>query len=154
MSFEIEGLAEFIKNAEGVIDKWDEKKQVLLTRCALAINEEVTPLIPVDTDRLRASFQVGVVTPDYAEVGTNVHYALYVNDGHVQHRRALPVSYISAKGKRKYLSDKNQKFIMLKEGYVPGVHFLEKGMTAAEPRIKRIGESWMRELAKEIEGGK
>ena len=27
---------------------------------------------------------------DFVEVGTNVEYALYVNDGHVQHKRFLP----------------------------------------------------------------
>ena len=41
---------------------------------------------------------------------------------------------------------------MLKEKYIPGVFFLEKGMQAADPRIKNLGESFMEQIAREIEG--
>ena len=44
------------------------------------------------------------------------------------------------------------KGIMLKERYIPGVFFLENGMKQAEPRIKAKVESWMEEIAREIEG--
>lgn len=151
-SFEVPGWKEFTERAQGVVDKYDAKKLVLMRRmCNIALSE-ITPLIPVDTSNLVSRFQVGAVTSDEGEVGTNVHYALYVNDGHVQHRRFLPVSYLSAKGKRKYISKPNQKGIMLKEGYVPGVHFLEKGMTAAEPRLNSLIKSFMEQIGREIEG--
>lgn len=89
------------------------------------------------------------------EVGTNVEYALYVNDGHAQHRRFLPVSYLSVKGKKKYIdSSENIGGIMLKERYIPGAFFLEKGMQAATPRMKRLGESFMVQIGREIEGSK
>lgn len=101
----------------------------------------------------RGSFQVGVVTPNEAEIGTNVEYALYVNDGHVQHRRFLPISYLSAGGRGKYIQPGNTKGIMLKEKYIPGKHFLENGMRQAEPRLKTIGESFMQQIGREIEGG-
>ena len=151
-SFEVPGWKEFTERAQGVVDKWDTKKLILMQRMCNICLSEITPLIPVDTSNLVSRFQVGVVTPDEGEVGTNVHYALYVNDGHVQHRRFLPVSYLSAKGRRTYITEANQKGIMLKEGYVPGKHFLEKGMTAAEPRLKTLGESFMEQIGREIEG--
>ena len=96
-SFEIPGFEEFMERAEAVADNLEAKKMKLTGDLALIIQEEVSPLIPVDTSRLVSSFQIGTVTPDYSEVGTDVEYALYVNDGHVQHRRFLPVSYLSAK---------------------------------------------------------
>ena len=96
--FTIDGWEEFTARCEGVVDKWEDKKKLLLQKMANICLEEISPLIPVDTSNLVSKFQVGVVTPDYAEVGTNVEYALYVNDGHAQHRRFLPIKYISVNG--------------------------------------------------------
>lgn len=155
-SFEVPGWKEFTERAQEVVDKWDEKKIVLLTKMANVYLSETIPFIPTNTDRLRMSFQVGVVTPDEAEIGTNVHYALYVNDGHIQHERLLPVKYISTKyqGKYRQVEVKREHFIHLRERFIPGSHFVEKGMTAAEPRMKTVIESWMEQIAREIEGGK
>jgi len=156
-SFEIPGFDDFMKRVEVVADKLDSKKMKLTGDLALIAQEEITPLIPVDTSRLVSSFQIGTVTPEYSEIGTNVEYALYVNDGHVQHSRFLPATYLSAKGKRLYLKSQkgskgDPKGIMLKEKYIPGKFFLEKGMKTAEPRMKTKIESWMEEIAREIEG--
>ena len=155
-SFEIPGFEDFIKRAEAVVDNWDEKKLELMQKLGGVSLEEISPLIPVDTSRLVSSFQIGTVTPNYAEVGTNVDYALYVNDGHVQHRRFLPLSYLSAKGRRLYMKNvkgnRESKGIMLKERYIPGTFFLEKGMKQAEARMKKALESWMEDIAREIEG--
>lgn len=155
--FEIPGWEEFTKRCQNVADKWDDKKKSLLQKMAKVCLEEITPLIPVDTSNLVSKFQIGVITPDYAEVGTNVEYALYVNDGHVQHRRFLPISYLSAGGRTKYVHTSGKKGkksggIMLKERYIPGVFFLENGMQAATPRMKRLGESFMVQIGREIEG--
>lgn len=155
-SFEVPGWEDFVKRAQGVVDKWEQKKQILTGDLANVYLEETLPLIPVDTSRLVSSFQIGAVTPDYSEVGTNVEYALYVNDGHVQHRRFLPISYLSANGRKKYIraqkGGKEPKGIMLKEKYIPGVFFLEKGLEAAKPGFKELGESFMEQIGREIEG--
>lgn len=163
--FEIPGWDEFVARCEGVVDKWEDKKKLLLQKMANICLEEISPLIPVDTSNLVSKFQVGVVTPDYAEVGTNVEYALYVNDGHAQHRRFLPIKYISVNGKglnkTEIIAKYGEKFkgkkggiggIMLKERYIPGVFFLENGMQSATPRMKRLGESFMVQIGREIEG--
>lgn len=151
--FEVPGWKEFTERCQGVVDKFEEKKLVLMNKMANICLSEISPLIPVDTSRLVSSFQVGVVTPNEAEIGTNVEYALYVNDGHVQHRRFLPISYLSAGGRGKYIQPGNTKGIMLKEKYIPVKHFLENGMRQAEPRLKTIGESFMQQIGREIEGG-
>ena len=116
--FEVPGWKEFTERCQGVVDKFEEKKLVLMNKMANICLSEISPLIPVDTSRLVSSFQVGVVTPNEAEIGTNVEYALYVNDGHVQHRRFLPISYLSAGGRGKYIQPGNTKGIMLKEKYI------------------------------------
>ena len=85
-------------------------------------------------------------------MGTNVHYALYVNDGHVQHRRFLPAERLSAGGRAKYLKD-GGKGIMLSERYVSGKFFMEKGFNDAKPRLQTLVNSFMEQVAREVEGG-
>ena len=84
--------------------------------------------------------------------GTNVEYALYVNDGHVQHKRFLPAERLSANGKSVYLKKKDQKGIMLSERYIQGKFFLEKGAQSAKPRIERACDSWLRDTFREAIG--
>ena len=150
--FEVPGWKEFTERCQGVVDKFEEKKLVLMNKMANICLSEISPLIPVDTSRLVSSFQVGVVTPNEAEIGTNVEYALYVNDGHVQHRRFLPISYLSAGGRGKYIQPGNTKGIMLKEKYIPGKHFLENGMRQSEPHMKNLIESFMEQNMREMLG--
>ena len=117
--------------------------------------EEITPLIPVDTSNLVSKFQIGVITPDYAEVGTNVEYALYVNDGHVQHRRFyLFPTYPLEVEKNMYIpQEKGEKVrgIMLKERYIPGVFFWRM-VCKRLPQNEKAGESFMLQIGREIEG--
>ena len=151
----IEGWAEFVENFGKLADKWEEKKAVLLQRMGNIYHEEIIPHVPVDTSRLVDNiFVFGEGIPqDYIEVGTNVHYALYVNDGHVQHKRFLPAERLSAGGRTKYLKGTNQKGIMLTERYVEGKFFMEKGMADAKPRLERLINSFMEQCAREVEGG-
>ena len=116
---------------------------------------EIIPYVPVDTSRLVDSiFVFGEGIPqDYVEVGTNVEYALYVNDGHVQHKRFLPAERLSVGGRAKYLKNKDQKGIMLSERYVQGAFFMEKGFNDAKPRLVRLVNSFMEQCAREVEGG-
>lgn len=153
--FSIEGWDEFVQNFASFVDKWEEKKAVLLKRMGNIYHEEVIPHVPVDTSRLVDNiFVFGEGIPqDYVEVGTNVHYALYVNDGHVQHKRFLPAERLSAGGKSKYLKQ-GAKGIMLSERYVAGKFFVEKGMNGAKPRLETLINSFMEQCKREVEGGK
>lgn len=88
--FEVFGLDELIECFEALIDKWEEKKVVLLNKIGNILDAEIKPLVPVDTSRLADSFSFYVDVSGSlgsVEYGTNVEYALYVNDGHVQHKR-------------------------------------------------------------------
>lgn len=154
--FEIEGWSDFVKAFSAYVDKWDAKKHVLLGRIGGIMEQEIKPLIPVDTSRLASSFSIEV-GGDYVAYGTNVEYALYVDEGHVQHKRFVPVTALSANGGKsytKYLKSNNQKGIMLKERYVAGKHYIDKGMANAIPRIENLIESFMEQMAAEVEGGK
>ena len=149
--FTIEGWDEFVKNYAALVDTWESKKQVLLQRIGLIMRAEISPLIPVDTSRLVSSFSVEI-GGDFVKYYSNVEYALYVDEGHVQHKRFLPIKYLSVGGRAKYIKGKNQKGIMLKERYVPGVHYIDKGMEKAQPRIERLVESFMENMFREAMG--
>lgn len=155
LGFSIEGWDEFVERFADLVDKWGDKKKILLERMGNIYHAEIIPNVPVDTSRLVDSlFVFGEGIPlDYIEVGTNVEYALYVNDGHVQHKRFLPADKLTVGGKTKYLKNSNQKGIMLSEKYVNGAFFMEKGMQSAKPRFERLVESFMRQIAREVEGG-
>ena len=90
--FTIEGWDEFCR--ELLVSLWINgriRKKILLQRMANIYHGEVIPHVPVDTSRLVDSITIfGEGIPhDFVEVGTNVEYALYVNDGHVQHKRVF-----------------------------------------------------------------
>ena len=152
--FTIEGWGDFVENFSKFVDKWADKKKILLQKMANIYHGEVIPHVPVDTSRLVDSITIfGEGIPhDFVEVGTNVEYALYVNDGHVQHKRFLPAERLSANGKSVYLKKKDQKGIMLSERYIQGKFFLEKGAQSAKPRIERACDSWLRDTLREAIG--
>ncbi len=153
--FSIDGWAEFVKNYSQFVDNWSAKKAELLQRMGNILLRNVLPNVPVDTSNLISKISVfdDGIPQDYIEVGTNVKYALYVDEGHVQHKRFLPVDKLSVGGKSKYIKGKGQKGIILKERYVPGAHFMDKGLTASKPSLKRLIDSFMEECAREVEGG-
>lgn len=155
LGFSIDGWEEFVERFADLVDKWAEKKAKLLERMGNIYHAEIIPNVPVDTSRLVDSiFVFGEgISQDYVEVGTNVEYALYVNDGHIQHKRFLPAEKLSVGGKAKYLKDSNQKGIMLSEKYVQGAFFMEKGFNSAKPRLERLVNSFMLQIAREVEGG-
>ena len=154
LGFSIDGWDEFVQRFANLVDKWDEKKKILLQRMGNIYHEEIIPYVPVDTSRLVENiFVFGEGIPqDYVEVGTNIKYALYVNDGHVQHKRFLPAERLSVGGRAKYLKD-GAKGIMLSERYVQGAFFMEKGFNNAKPRLERLVDSFMVQIAREVEGG-
>ena len=156
MGFSIDGWAEFVENFAKFVDQWEAKKAILLQRMGNIYLSNMLPFVPVDTSRLIDSISLFTegIPSDYVEVGTNVKYALYVDEGHVQHKRFLPADKLTVGGRSKYLKSRDQKGIMLKESYVQGAHFLDKGLTAAKPSLTRLINSFMEECAREVEGGR
>lgn len=51
--FTIEGWDDFVENFSKFVDKWADKKKILLQRMANIYHGEVIPHVPVDTSRLQ-----------------------------------------------------------------------------------------------------
>ena len=152
--FTIEGWDEFVENIGKLADKWDDKKEVLLKRMGNTVLRKTKRHIPVDTSRLADNYHLDIsdIKQDVVTVGTNVHYAIYVNDGHVQHARFLPAKRLSSGGKKKYLK-KGADGIMLKESYVEGKHFVEQGLADSKEPLESLVNSFMEQIKREVEGG-
>lgn len=77
------GTGIFLENADGVSEKlkrlldMDKKLEII----ALMVEAEAKKLCPVRTGRLRASIHAGKERENVHYVGTNVHYAPYVEFG-------------------------------------------------------------------------
>ena len=83
--FSIDGWAEFVENFAKFVDSWEAKKAILLKRMGNIYLNNMLPFVPVDTSRLVDSISLFTegIPDDYVEVGTNVKYAIYVDEGHV-----------------------------------------------------------------------
>lgn len=56
--FTIEGWDDFVENFSKFVDKWADKKKILLQRMANIYHGEVIPHVPVDTSRLVDSITI------------------------------------------------------------------------------------------------
>lgn len=139
--FKIEGIEGFQKALAGVVNRFPEEKQKELLKLGLMLEAELKPLIPVDTSRLRSSFNTQIVDGDSAECGTDVEYAQAVNDGHTQKARFLPAEYLKGcKGKG----------VMLTNKFIPGKHFMEDGFQNLQPKAQAELEKWVQNMLDKI----
>jgi phage gpG-like protein len=110
------------------------------------IKKQITDDDVVDIGRLRASITTQKETDTSVLVGTNVDYAIAVNNGHIQHKRFLPAKYLTSVKGRTYLGEGNTEGIMLKEKFIAGRHFMEKGVQRADPLIQAELTRWFNNL--------
>jgi HK97 gp10 family phage protein len=84
VEFKLEGIEELVTNGDKLILELGPIVRDLLDKSIKAIERKAKRIAPVDTGRLRSSIssQVGPgQLPTYAEVGTNVNYARFVEFG-------------------------------------------------------------------------
>jgi len=77
------GTGIFLINFDKIKKKLEKQKKLeeAVERIAYLIEGEAKKICPVDTGRLRASIHVGKIKNSAYYVGTNVHYAPYVEFG-------------------------------------------------------------------------
>ena len=82
MKVTIKGLNMWEKWVTGVTEETIDKAQELVKETAYKIEADAKRLAPVDTGRLRASINTDIEQDGLvAEIGTNVEYAEWVEDG-------------------------------------------------------------------------
>lgn len=106
MDLNVNGLEELNKAIKEIVTQFPEEEQKQLMRLGYILEAEVKTRVPVDTGTLRASMTTQTVDQHNVEVGTNVEYAPYINDGHVTRD----------------------------DSFVEGVHFMEDSIEASEAK--------------------
>lgn len=148
---EIKGLDDWkkkmLKNAN---QDFPTLKRATLKRIAKIVEGQIKSLVPVDTGRLRNSFDSDLIDKDTAQVYTNVEYAKAVNNGFSIDQRFLPAKYLDTKNGRKYLKNGNKKGIMLHPQFVLGKHFMEKGIQNAEASVYNEIDNFINDMFKKM----
>lgn len=89
------------------------------------------------------------------EVGTNIDYASFVNDGHWTNKRGTSIRFVPGEwqGDRfVYIKGYNSGMI-LKRKWIEGRHYWESSLKAFEPVFKKSLEKSLEKWIKKIEGG-
>ncbi|WP_368490840.1 HK97 gp10 family phage protein [Clostridium sp. BJN0013] len=173
MGFDVDGLDEFKQELLKLVNeefKVEKKKE--LTKIGLMAEREIKHFVPVDTGRLRASINTQLIDENTAEVGTNVKYAKWVNDGHMLDSRFIPKTSLQANGGKAWrklninttveskvgstsyinetiklpITDSRVKGFKTHPQYILGRHFMEKGLQNAEPKIIQELDNWLNKL--------
>jgi hypothetical protein len=141
------------KKLYGAIENYDEFKHKELQRIGLMYQTEVKRECPVDTGWLRAHIDIVKVSADNMSVtvGTNVEYAKFVEEGHMQHERWLP-GYFRANGGFQYLprAEANGRGIKLKEKFIPGRWFFRNSLKKLRPKLKKEIQDFYDYMLKQI----
>lgn len=155
MTVKIEGLKEFANRLEKAASGELQKEFALwLEAMGFQFSEEIQMEIirtkTVDTRRLLNSFDKGDSDNVWKiskhgltlEIGTNVNYASYANDGHWQERRFVPGRW---NGQRFEYDPKAKTGMMLKAKWVEGTGYWESALAIFEKMFDKGLENKLQE---------
>lgn len=153
MGYELDDFEEFENCMEDLIKDWDLKKEFLLRRLGRIYQREVKKLTPRDTSNLVNKINVGEPEKDEIMVGTNVEYAIYVEEGHMQNARFVPGYWRGTEGFQYipyFEGSEGVGGMMLEEKFIEGAHMFKKGWNKAKPRVRTEIKDFMNELYREF----
>nr|WP_238941902.1 HK97 gp10 family phage protein [Bacillus sp. REN10] len=155
MSIKIRGLKQFMKQVEKAADR-DLKKEFGIWLEGMGmdflalIQNEIIRTETVDTRRLLNSFSRGDSESVWSinsggltlEIGTNLKYASYANDGHFQRKRFVPGYW---RGDRFVYDPGANTGMMLREKWVEGSHYWDNALVIFERIFERSLERRMQQ---------
>lgn len=166
--FESKGLKEFFEKCKRA-GSGDFKKELIQMLEGLGfdflrvIEDEILRRKVIDTRLLLASFQKGHSNDIWEfdeggltlEVGTNVEYARYVNDGHWTCKKGDAMRFVPGYWNGgKFTYDPSAKTgMMLKQKWVEGAHYWESGLKIMEAMLPGILERKLQEWINIYFGG-
>lgn len=159
MKFEIDGLEEFLNALDeaangGLAEQMELWLDAMGMEFLDLIQDEIigkkSAKKTVDTRRLLNSFKRGDSENVFSftdggltlEIGTNVDYASYVNDGHRQHRRWVPGQW---DGERFKYDPQSNTGMMLTERWVEGSYYWDNALAIFEKLFEKSLERRLQE---------
>lgn len=119
------------------------------------IQDEIISRKTVDTRLLLASFMKGKSNNVYAlkendlslEIGTNVEYAAYVNDGHWLNPQGVETRWVPGvwKGDIFEYTPGAKTGMLLKQKFIPGSHYWDAALKIIEKMIPHLLEAKMQQ---------
>lgn len=164
MSMDYSGFEELLNNFKDVQRKHEQFIRNFLTEMGMRTLRETKKLTPVDNGDLRNRWELSDVFRRgdelYIVITNPLEYASFVEDGHKQHKRFLPIKYLEeSKNSRPYLNQLRAKYgddiegIMLQEKWIPGVHMARIAITKIEREIPRRYERALRQFMHDLGAG-
>lgn len=156
VDIDISELERFVEKL-GTASKGDFKKELSLFLEALGfeflriLEDEIIEKKTVDTRLLLNSFQKGTENNIYTlneqnltlQVGTNVKYASYVNDGHWTCKQGEFMRFVPGYWSGdKFVYDSNSKTgMVLKQQWVPGSHYWDSALIIMQLMLPELMEA-------------
>lgn len=163
MSMDYRGFQKLLKSFESVQVQYESFINKFLLEMAMRCMSQTKKLTPVDTGNLRNKWELSNIKRIGDELQIEVinpeEYASFVEDGHWQDNRFLPIYHLDTGSKRsqqlaatirtKYGPD--AEGIMLKEKWVPGYHMARISITRLENEIPARFERAFKQFLKNLE---
>lgn len=152
MKFDIDGLEEFAKALDDAANGSLKDKMVLWLEAMGfefldIVQDEIIETGTVDTGRLLSSFNQGDRENIWSlsegnltiDLGTNLNYASYVNDGHWTNKQGVSVRWVPGywNGDRFVYDPGADTGMALKQQWVPGTHYWDFAFAIFEKTFSR-----------------
>ena len=164
MKLEIEGLDEFMGKLKvaangGFVDKLGEWLEAMGLEFLDLIQDEIIRTKTVDTRLLLNSFKRGDGDNVFSltdggmtlDVGTNVNYASYANDGHLQNKSGVARRWVPGywTGNRFVYEPGAKTGMMLKQKWIEGTQYWDSALAIFdrmfEKSLDRLLQKWIDE---------
>jgi hypothetical protein len=135
-----------------------------LTEMGMRALAQTKKLTPVDSGNLRNRWELSEVYRKgdslYIVLFNPVEYASFVEDGHMQRRRFLPIQYLEdSPANAKMVASIKQKYgddiqgVMLHDKWIPGHHMARISISKIEREIPKRYEKALKQFMKRLGAG-
>lgn len=164
MSMDFREFQDLLDSFKEVQKQHEAFLRKFLTEMGMRALAQTKKLTPVDTGNLRNRWELSQVYRKgdslYIVLFNPVEYASFVEDGHMQRRRFLPIQYLEdspanakmvASIKQKYGDD--VKGVMLQDKWIPGHHMARISISKIEREIPKRYEKALKQFMKGLGAG-
>ena len=164
MSMDFREFQDLLDSFKEVQKQHEAFLRKFLTEMGMRALAQTKKLTPVDTGNLRNRWELSQVYRKgdslYIVLFNPVEYASFVEDGHMQRRRFLPIQYLedspanakmAASIKQKYGDD--AKGVMLQDKWIPGHHMARISISKIEREIPKRYEKALKQFMKGLGAG-
>lgn len=161
MALDYRQFKELLDNFKEVQKQYEVFLRKFLTEMGMRALAQTKKLTPVDTGNLRNRWELSQVFRNgdslYVVLFNPAEYASHVEDGHMQHKRFLPIKYLEdSPANAKMISSLKQKYgtnvkgVMLQEKWIPGHHMARISISKIEREIPKRYEKALQQFMKRL----